>query len=296
MKVTKPTPISSAMLVSSTATEAYSAWNSATAYALDTRVIRTTTNRIYQCIQGPSTNNTPETSPLYWTDVGPTNQWAMFDSEISTQTSAASTLTVVIKPGLCNSLALFGLEGTTLTVTVRDALAGAIVYSFTKSLDGTILADWYQYFFEPYVQLSEVVLTDLPPYGNAHITITITSGGTAKCGILVAGTVYYLGQSLSSPNAGIIDYSRKDTSALGITTFVKRSFSKRLSASLYLKNQQLNKVRSILADLRATPCVWISTETPGYEMLTLYGFYRDFSIAVEYADGSLCNLEIEGLT
>lgn len=296
MKVTKPTPITSAMLVSSTAVETYSAWNIGTAYALDARVIRTTTNRIYQCIQGPSTGNTPETSPLWWVDIGPTNQWAMFDGEVSTQTAATSTLTVVIKPGLCNSLALFGLEGTTLTVTVRDALAGNVVYTYTKSLDGTILADWYQYFFEPFVQLSEVVLTDLPPYGDAHITVTVTSGSTAKCGILVVGTVYQLGLSLSSPTAGIVDYSRKDTSALGVTTFVRRAFSKRMSMSLYLENQQLNKVRSILTDLRATPCVWAATEKPGYEMLTLYGFYRDFSIAVEYSDGSLCNLEIEGLT
>ena len=296
MKVIKPTPITAAMLVSTTAVEAYSAWSSATAYALDARVIRATTNRIYQCIQGPSTNNTPETSPLYWTDIGPTNQWAMFDAEISTQTGASSPLTVVIKPGLCSSLALFGLEGTSLTVTIRDGLAGAVVYTATKSLDGTVLADWYQYFFEPYVQLSEVVLTDLPPYSNAHITISISSGGTAKCGILVAGTVYYLGISLASPTAGIIDYSQKTTSALGITAFIKRAFSKRMSGTVLLSNSQLNKVRSILSDLRATPCVWIATEKAGYEMLTLYGFYRDFSIVVEYADGSLCNLEIEGLT
>jgi hypothetical protein len=33
MKVIKPTPITAAMLVSTTATETYSAWNAATAYS-----------------------------------------------------------------------------------------------------------------------------------------------------------------------------------------------------------------------------------------------------------------------
>jgi len=176
MKAIKPTPITPALLVSTTATETYAEYNAATTYALNAIVTIAATQRMWQCIQGPSTGNAPASSPLYWTDIGPSNVGAMFDAEISTQTSATATLTVVIKPGYCNSLALYGLEGTELEVTGRDALAGAIVYGDDTltgprliNLDGTTLTDWYMYFFEPFVQLAEVALTDLPPvWRRAH--------------------------------------------------------------------------------------------------------------------------------
>jgi hypothetical protein len=295
MKVVKPIAITGAVLLSSTATETYAEYNPATTYALGDKATLASTGKLYETIQAPNLAHAPDVSPLWWTAAGPSNKQAMFDTELSTQTAQASPLTTVLKPGYVNSLALFGLEGDTLAVTVRDALAGAVVYSKTISLDGTIIADWYQYFFEPNVQLGEVVLTDLPPYGDAHITVALSGSGTVKCGQLTLGTAYALGGTQYGANAGIIDYSRKDTSATGATTFVRRRFSKRMSASLMLDTAQINKVQRVLADLRATPCAWIGSDVAGYEPLTLFGFYRDFSLEVAYPTQSLCTLEIEGL-
>jgi hypothetical protein len=295
MKVVKPTAITPAMLVSTTAVEAYADWAGATAYVVGNHVIRTTTERIYERLVAGTTATVPESDATNWLDLAPSNKWALFDSEISTQTNAPLTLTVVIKPGYVNSLALFGMEGKTLTVTVRDALAGAVVYSHAHDLDGTILSDWYMYFFEPYVQLADLVLTDLPPYGDAHITINITGPGTVKCGILAVGTAYTLGDTQLNPTVGIIDYSRKDTDAFGGTVFTRRSYSKRMSIKLMLDNAQLNKVQRVLADLRATPCAWIGVDGDGYAPLTLFGFYRDFSIDVAYPMQSYCSVEVEGL-
>ena len=295
MKAVKPTTFTDAMLISSSAPETdHSTYAAGTSYALNARCIYA--HQVWECVQSPSLGKTPGSDPLWWARISPTNRWAMFDSEISSQTSVASPLTVVLKPGTVNSLALFGLGGTTLAVTVRNGLAGEVVYSRTLTLDGTIIADWYQYHFEPSVQRADVVLTDLPPYGDAHITITLSGGGSVQCGIVLVGTVYVLGDTQYGATASIIDYSRKDTSALGITTFVQRKYSKRLSAELMLPNVQLNKVQRVLADLRATPCAWIGTDTDGFDPLTVYGFYRDFSITVAYPNQSLCSLEIEGLT
>lgn len=293
MNVIKPIAITGTLLVSSTASETYATYSAGTAYALNTRTIYA--GRTWECIQGPSTGNRPDVSPLYWFNFGPSNTQAMFDTEISTATAAATTLSVVLKPGYVNSMALFGLEGATLDVTVRNGQAGPVVYSTRKNLDGTVIADWYQYFFEPNVQLAEVVLTDLPPYGEAHITVALSGPGTVKCGVLAVGTAYVLGDTQYGASVGIIDYSRKDTSATGVTTFVQRKYSKRLTASLALDNAQLNKVQRVLADLRATPCAWIGAEEVGFEPLTLFGFYRDFSIDVAYPTNSLCSIQIEGL-
>jgi hypothetical protein len=297
MKAVKPTLITAAMLVSTTATEVYSAWNPVTSYALDDIVLLTSTQRLYQRLVPGTTATSPELDTTNWLDIGPTNKWAMFDSEISTLTTATTTLTTVLAPGYVNSLALFGLVGQTLTVTVRDGLAGPVVYGpEVITLDGTIISDWYMYFFEPSVQLAEVVLTDLVPYQDAHITITLDGTGTVECGICLIGTFYTLGDTEFGATVSIIDYSRKETDTFGVTTFVRRAYSKRMNARMMLDTAQINKVQRVLADLRATPCAWIGTDESGFEPLTVYGFYRDFSIDVAYPTKSYCSLEIEGLT
>lgn len=297
MKVIQPIDVLDAVLISSTAPETdYTAWAAGTAYSVGDRVIRTSTHRIYQRLVAGTTATAPELDQTNWLDLAPTNRWAMFDGEISTQTAISSPLTVVLKPGLVNGLALFGLVGNSLAITVRDGLAGPVVYSRTIGLDGTIVADWYQYFFEPFVQRADVVLTDLPPYGDAHITIAITGGGTVKCGIVAVGTVYTLGDTQQGAGVSIVDYSRKETDAFGVTSFVRRAYSKRMSAKLLLPNAQLNKTQRVLADLRASPAAWVGTDAAGYEPLTVYGFYKDFSIDIAYPQLSYCSLEIEGLT
>lgn len=296
MKVIKPTTITTAMLVSTTATNSVTAWNPVTAYVLNDIAYLASTHRKYQRLVAGTTATSPELDSVNWLDIGPTNDWAMFDSEVSTQTSEASPLTVVVKPGLANSLAFFGLEGTELEITVRDALAGAIVYTTTVSLEGSIVTDWYEYFFEPFDQLSEVVLTDLPPYGDAHITASVTGGGTVKCGVLAVGSVYELGDTLAGASSSINDYSRKETDEFGTTTFVRRAYSKRMTVRIVVPNTRLNRTQQTLADLRATPCVWVGSNADGYEVLSVFGFYKSFSIDIAYATTSFCSLEIEGLT
>lgn len=297
MKVVDPIALTSAMLISTTAVETYIAWNPVSAYTTGNIALLNSTQRLYRRLIAGTTATSPDLDTVNWLNVGPTNKWAMFDSEISSLTTAPTTLTVVLAPGYVNSVALFGLVGATLTITARDGLAGPIVYGPESiSLDGTVLSNWYMYFFEPSVQLAEVVRLNLPPYQNAHITITLAGTGTVACGICLTGTFYDLGNTAFGATVGIIDYSRKDTDVFGVTTFVRRAYSKRMSARMMLDTVQINKVQRVLANLRATPCAWIGTDTANFEPLTVYGFYRDFSIDVAYPTQSYCSLEIEGLT
>ena len=296
MKVIAPTIFDAAThLVSTTATETYATWAVGTTYAKDAFVDYGT--HIYQSLVNSNTGNQPDTSPTFWVLIGPDNKHAMFDDQISTATVSATPLTVVLDTGLANSLALFGLVGTQLTVNVTDGPAGANVYSRTTSLDGTFIFDWYQYFFEPNVQVEELVLTDLPPYTGARVTVTLAGSGSVQVGQLVFGNQHDLGDAEHGATVGIIDYSRKDTDDFGITTFVERSFSKRLTARLMLDTGQVSRVQQVLARVRAKPSVWVGV--PGdtnFAALTVYGYYRDFSIDVAYPTKSYCSLEIEGLT
>lgn len=295
MKVIKPVTFNAAThLVSSTAVEAYSAWAAGTTYAKDAFVDYGT--HIYQSLVNSNTGNQPDTSPTQWVLIGPDNTHAMFDGQTSTATSSTSPLTVVLTTGLANSLAVLGLVGTQLVVQVRDGAGGPLVYDRTISLDGTFIYDWYQYFFEPNVQVGEVVLTDLPPYLNARLTVTLTGTGTIQIGTLTFGTQYELGDAEYGASLGIIDYSKKETDEFGTTVFVQRDFSKRLTARLLLPNAQINRVQRVLADVRAQPAVWVTTDVDELRPLTVFGFFRDFAIEVAYPTQSYCSLEIEGLT
>ena len=300
MKVIKPVTITDAMLISSTAPETdHPAWSAATTYALAARVILTSTHRIYESLQAANLNKPPASNPTWWLDVAPTNRWACFDQRVNTATGLASPLTITLAAGYANALALLGLVGDQALVTVTDGPGGALVYSRTVQLDGTLLVDWYQYFFEPRLQLAELALVDLPPYVDARITASITGVAAVACSTLVVGAAYTLGDTRYGAKLNIIDYSRKDTDAFGVTTFVRRAFSKRMAATLLLPTGQINKIQQVLADLRATPCVWVGMDaepTGAYSALIVFGFYRDFSISVDYPSYSACSLDIEGLT
>lgn len=299
MKVIKPITFDPAtMLVSSNAIETAAAWSSATTYAKDAVVDYET--HYWISLVNTNLNNVPDAvGSTFWALVGPDNTHAMFDGQVSTATTSSTPLIVTIAPGIVNSLALVGLVGSSVTVEVTDGGASPPVYSKSINLDGSIVFDWYSYFFEPFVQLGEVVLTDLPPYSNAEITMTLESGGNVAIGEMIAGTVYALGEEEMDQGAtiGIIDYSRKDTdNETGKTTFTRRAFSKRMSGQFLLNNGQLNAVQRILADIRAVPSVFIGSEAADYAPLIVYGFYRDFSIDIAYPTKSWCRIEVEGLT
>lgn len=298
MKVIKPITVTPAMILASNAVEAYAAWSAATTYAKD--AIIDYGEGYYISLVNSNLNNIPDVvGSTFWSYVSPDNKHAMFDGQVSTATTSTSPLVVTIAPGIVNSVAMIDLVGSSVTITMTDGGASPPVYTKTVDLDGSIVFDWYTYFFEPFVQLAEVVLTDLPPYSSGQITMTLTSGGNVAIGEFLVGTVYELGEEGMEQGAsvGIIDYSRKDTdNDTGKTTFVRRAYSKRMSGQFLLDNGQLNAVQRILADIRAVPSVFIGSEAADYAPLIVYGFYRDFSIDIAYPTKSFCRIEVEGLT
>lgn len=296
MKVIKPVSIGRDRLISSSVAEDdYPAYVPTENYAVGARVVYQA--QVFECVQSPNVGNTPGEAPLHWALAGPTNRWAMFDSEVSTQTVGESPLRVVVRPGLINSLALLELVGTRVKVIGRDGLDGPILYEADRALEGSIVTNWYEYFFEPFSRLSELILTDLPAYGSLHLEVSIFAPSSeAACGAMICGTAYFIGDAEYGGSVGIVDYSRKDTSEAGVTTFRRRRFSRRMSTRLWLETARFAAVYRRLSELRATPCVWIGTDAEGYGPMTIYGFYKDFSIDVAYEMVNFCNLEIEGLT
>lgn len=297
MRVIRPYDVADAMILSNSAMEDHAEYSAGTAYALNAKCTLASTGRLYQCIQGPSTGNNPVSSPLYWSDIGPSNKRAMFDSQISTQTTATDTLTVSLSTGLIDSVALVGVVGQSARVVVRDGPGGAIFFDQTLPFVGDIPTDWYAYFFYDENSARTIGLCqNIPPYQSSVLEVTLTGVGTIALGGLLFGLSYFLGSTQYGASAGIIDFSRKTTSLTGVTTFEKRAFSKRLSVELVLDRAQTNRVQRTLYSLRATPCVWVGSDGDELEEATIvYGFYRDFSATIPYFLHTLYSLEIEGL-
>jgi hypothetical protein len=68
-----------------------------------------------------------------------------------------------------------------------------------------------------------------------------------------------------------------------------------MDVSLVVDNSIIDSVQYLLSDLRAEPVLYIAAKD-NFELLTIFGFYRDFTIDIAYQEQSFCTLEIEGLT
>lgn len=294
MKVIKPRPYHPAMLVSTTATETVAAWSAAAIYADGDEVHAG--GYIWSSLAGANTNNAPASSPTWWAQIGPDNRSAMFDGQVSTATvQATGPLEVVLDTGAISGLGMVGLTATQVQVEITNGAAGSVVYQRTVNLDDSIVGNWFDYFFAEFDFATEVVLTDIPPYVDSRVTVSVDGGGEVACGALVFGAVHDIGTTEHGATAGIVDYSRKDTDEFGTTTFVQRAFARRVSARMLIPNTRLRAVQRILSGLRATPSMWIGTERSGYDPLIVFGWYRDFSIDIQYRTHSYVSLEIEGL-
>lgn len=299
MKLIRPVTVTNSILNYSNVPETdYTAWSGATAYTVGTRVILVSTHKVYECLVA-NTNFSPDVNLTgatpKWLEIGSTNKWKMFDAGWGSQTEKATSMAFSLAPAvMTNSLALLNVSATSITVV--GTILGSTVYTYTDSMFHVDdIADWYGYFFEQISYKSDLVLTDIPPYSDIVLSITISNvGGTAKCGNCIIGLYYDVGGTQYGATAGIVDYSLKTTDAFGNTYILKRAYAKRMSANLMIDNANVDFVANTLAQYRSTPVVWIGADND-YTSLIVYGFYKDFDINIAYPDFSSCNLTIEGL-
>ena len=293
MKIIEPKTISGAMLVSSTVAEnEYPAW-AAGAYAVGSRVIRASLHAIYQCKVAVSSSTPPESDPANWDRFGPTGRWAMFDRATGTSTKAISTMTVVVDPGLVDSLALLDVDGN--SVTVQMHVGADLVFSRTISLNtGVGVVDAYTYCFSPVIMKRTVVISDLPPYASGRVTITVSGSGQVGIGTAAFGQAFYVGEALYGASLGIIDYSSKSTDQFGVTTVVERDAANRMTVPFVMESWRGDEVMRRLKAVRATPVVVVGSER--FDSTVVYGLVSDAQTLIKYSARWECSAKIEGLT
>ena len=299
MRLIKPVEITPAKLISSNVPETeHPAWSATATYVLGDRVLLNHT--IYEALAAvpagvkPGEEVVTKDAPAKWLDRGKDNRWRMFDNKVESLTTNPSTIVVTIKPGaVVNSLALFNLQGKSVTVSMVDPVEGE-VYRKEVSLVDAGVTNWYDWFFEPIGRRTDLVVLDMLAYGSANVVVTIDAGAeVAAVGHLVLGAVKQIGTAIYGTSVGINDYSRKTTDDFGNTVVIPRSFSNRAEFDVVLDTSEVTRVRRLLAELRSTPVVWIGEET--YEATILFGFYKDFQIVFSGPTVSDCSITVEGV-
>jgi hypothetical protein len=300
MRIIKPVTITDSNLTSSTVPENdYSAWSSVTTYALGDNVISTTTHKIYESAQGSNLNNDPTTDDgTWWIEVSATNRWKAFDQKVTDQVTQATSLQYVIDTTdeLINSLAFFNLDAAEVQVQLEDATDGEYYNETFDLIDNSYVIDWYTYFFEPNRKLPELLLTDLSPYVDPTVTITISeTGSTAEVGQIIVGRFLDLGITQYNTSVSIEDFSRKERDTFGNPIIVQRAFAQRAEYDVSILTGDARRVQSILSEVRTTPVVWFAGPDTEQYGTTIYGYYIDFDINLATPSRSYATIEVEGL-
>ncbi|WP_412479919.1 hypothetical protein [Azonexus sp. IMCC34839] len=273
------------------------AWSDTTTYGAGNRVHLTSSHKIYQSIQADNLGKNPESEPMWWVEVSPTNRWKLFDLSSTTQTRIGTYSFYELAPGIAvNAVALINIEGVTAVyIRLTDPDFGVV---YDKSYDlGAVPSEssWYAWFFEPRSTQKQFVVRDLPSYPNATLRVEFQSGGEAYIGALVFGDMKSIGiGTRQGVRLGIQDFSRKERNEWGDTLLVQRAFARRASFNVLIDNKSLDNVFNALAAFRSTPCVWVGSDR--YGSMTIFGFFNNFEINIAYARYSDVSIDIEGLT
>lgn len=275
-----PATISDAQLTSTNVPEAdYTVWNSTTTYGLGVRCMKN--HRIFESQVATGNTNKDPVDPInqfgttvYWNDIGPTNRYAMFDGYRNTQTSIATTLTVVIKAGAFNWIALDGLEAKTINVSVKDAPGGRVIFTHNSSLRGNRPSTYWQYWFNGFDHLKSKIISGIPPYANMELTLTLSAstGVPVKCGMLGIGMAKKMGQTQQGVEAKPKSYGYVKVDQYGQTAYKAGKKALDITATALISRSEMRQVQDMITDALGVPCLVSCSESSDYSALNVWGF------------------------
>lgn len=244
-------------------------------------------DKLYKSIQAANTGHALSDA-AWWLDMGVLNKKAMFDTTVGTKTTATNNLTVVFAADKIDSLALLNVSATSATVKVTSG--GVTMYDKTFSMvDTRGVVDTYTYWFSDIVKRSKLTLTDLPPFTNGVLTVTLTAVGEVSCGVCVIGKKFFLGDVVMGASPDLVDYSKTTIDQYGAGTYTAGNYASNIEVMMYVKNVNLDFLYTQMIKIRATRCVWIGGGDR-YDCLTTYGVYSQFKPVIkgfEYTDLSM---------
>lgn len=297
LRVVKTVPVTSAVLQGSSVPENdHPVWSAGATYAKGARVILE--HKVYEAVADTgNTGKDPKTEGTFWAPVGSTNLWKAFDLSSTTRTEFADEAWFEFKPGQAvSSVVLRGLEGVTKVKLTLTHPNFGVVREYEKFIGGELTeASWYAWTFEPRVPRTTFEYHGLPSYPGATLRIDFEGGPDAGVGVIAIGKQREIGEGvMTGLRIEIMDFSRKQRDEYGDVFLKQGEYADRASFTILIPNEQLDNVRTLLAGLRGTPCLWSPSDK--WRTTTVWAFYQTVVVTIPYAKYSECVIELEGLT
>jgi hypothetical protein len=279
MKVLKSITITDDTLASTTVPEDdYPQWLIGTTYALNDRVIDTTSHKIYSSLQNPNVGhnplddpqNDPENLPTWWVEVDSTNRWRLFDGQRNNVTTSDAPMNYVITPTVStDSVALLNADAQSVTIVVTfDSVE---VYNQTFEMVSRVVSDWYEFFFKPFQQKKNIFIDGLPPLIGAEISVTLNREvGDVSLGILAIGSSLFIGNALWGAESDIRSFSRNEPNEFGVTRLVRRQ-PKVVTRQRVAANPALTTfLHELREELESVVAVWSTIDDENSELFNAY--------------------------
>ena len=283
-------------------------------YALGAKVIRN--RHVWESLAASNTAIPGEEvatalSPLKWLDTGAINAMRMFDKgaaqlvgdkgaqrrvyKIGTTTTNLNKIDFTVTPGqVVSALALFGLTGYQVTITITDPTDGEVRSTVISLVDPTAKGMW-EWLFKRVKRKTTIALLDLPAYGTASIRVEIEAGvgGVASCSMASIGPLNPVGESIFGTATGITDFSTRDVDDFGNESMIERGFRDRVQFDVRIDTDDVFYQKTFLSTLRAKGAVFIGD--PARQETIIFGRYRDLQIVLSNPAVSECALDVGSL-
>lgn len=241
----------------------------------------------------PSEDNTKK-----WVKIRPTNYFAMLDNKSSTQTINSEKIDIKLSVNNYDSISLIELDAVTVEIELTDLNTNKIVYSEIIDLNNTFdIVDFTSYCFSEF-NYKNSIYRKLPFYTNAKLHIVINNPSLyAKCGRLVLGRSFYIGEVLYDVNLGLESYSRKITDEFGNTTLTHINAVNEDNYEILIPTQKIPVLKNKAKELDAIPLLFVGDENDytNTEHLLNFGFWEDFSMVMSDTEKATINLTIKGI-
>ena len=275
------------------------AWVSAGTYTAGD--LRTSAGSVWLCrLDHTGRTALPAVDGVYWLRDGPTDRMAAFDDYTSTKARGTGSLTVVVTPGFFNSIRVYGAEGDSCTITVRETPGGVIAKQQTFDLFAQA-AGFYELLFTVLPKVEQVGMDDLPILPGAEITITVTAvgAGAVAIGDIKIGDWRSLtgdgdwGGADYGARSERKTYTYREYAKDGTYTQVKRTGSRDVTCSIRLPGDQAMYADAVLGEIADVAVPFEASNLPRYGYLSTLGFVTG-SISPESFSVASLNLTIKG--
>lgn len=293
------------MLISSSISEPDTAepeYDVATTYAEfdQVSVITADSHLVYESLVDSNLGNAV-TDDTKWILKGNTNRFRMFDWNQGNPSTAASPLTVVIRPGQrIDAIMLDGLKAAILDMTVRDGIDGAAVFTMDGYLLQRNVTTFFEYFFDPFTYIEKVATFAVPAIADPVIYLTLSDpSGIIELSRFAFGLSTYVGATQNqNPIVDSDNYSEITWDAFGKATLSPVPSVPTNEVKIAIKSNRLNQIRQFRERANAKPAVWsgLDDDVHDYaESLLMFGVYRNFQIDLTDPNFPVINLSLKGI-